>query len=152
MRICRKCNKAIPSKIEIEGKIRVLTSRKYCLECSPFGTSNRRQLEVKKICKLCNKEISSRRSICSACYAKRRRDRIRNSIIELVGEMCDRCGYGGQGYFRVLHFHHKDPNTKFFGLNASSTTTCAWNKVKEEISKCMLLCPNCHAEYHLGLW
>lgn len=43
-KICKNCNKEFPNRKEIDGKMRSLTKRKYCLECSPFGQNNTRQL------------------------------------------------------------------------------------------------------------
>jgi len=38
--ICELCNKQFPITIVIDGKRRNLCSRRYCLECTPFGTHN----------------------------------------------------------------------------------------------------------------
>jgi Zn finger protein HypA/HybF involved in hydrogenase expression len=45
MPVCQVCHATFPCRVEIEGKIRNLGARKYCLICSPFGTNNRRCLE-----------------------------------------------------------------------------------------------------------
>lgn len=45
---CKKCGTYFPLKQLVEGKPRVFTSRKYCLECSPFGQHNTRKLDVSK--------------------------------------------------------------------------------------------------------
>lgn len=39
-KICRKCNKEFPYHKKINGKVRNLNSRKFCLDCSPFGSRN----------------------------------------------------------------------------------------------------------------
>ena len=44
MKICVKCQKEFPSWVTIEGKPRNLCSRKYCLDCSPFGSHNTKNL------------------------------------------------------------------------------------------------------------
>ena len=54
------------------------------------------------------------------------------------------------GYDRcetALVFHHKESDGKDFGV-ASKGYTRSWEKVKQELDKCMLLCSNCHAEIH----
>jgi hypothetical protein len=45
MAICRKCGEHFPNRIYIDGKERVLNSRKYCLICSLFNSRNTRKLE-----------------------------------------------------------------------------------------------------------
>ena len=44
MRICKNCNKSFPFLIVVDGKIRNLGSRSFCLDCSPFGFHNTRPL------------------------------------------------------------------------------------------------------------
>ena len=44
MKICKKCQDTFPNWVTIDGKPRNLGSRKYCLECSPFGSHNTKNL------------------------------------------------------------------------------------------------------------
>jgi len=46
----------------------------------------------------------------------------------------------------LLDFHHIDPKTKIFQISQGEGK--GWNKVLEEIEKCVLLCSNCHRELH----
>jgi len=41
---CEKCNIVFFQTVKINGKIKSLNKRKYCLICSPFGKNNRRNL------------------------------------------------------------------------------------------------------------
>ena len=59
---------------------------------------------------------------------------------------CDHCGYSK--YTEVLQYHHKDPSTKSFEIAHVGARDL--ELLKLEISKCLLLCPTCHAEEHLG--
>ena len=45
MPCCRLCAAHFPNWVSIDGKPRNLKNRKYCLECSPWGSHNTRQLE-----------------------------------------------------------------------------------------------------------
>jgi transposase len=40
MPTCRKCTATFSNRLEIEGAVRVLNSRRFCLKCSPFGFHN----------------------------------------------------------------------------------------------------------------
>ena len=44
-------------------------------------------------------------------------------------------------------FHHRDPNTKEFKISAAILN---WEKIRQEIDKCELLCCRCHTELHYG--
>lgn len=48
-----------------------------------------------------------------------------------------------------LHFHHVEPTEKSFVL--SSSTTKALATYREELTKCVLVCANCHGEIEAGL-
>lgn len=58
------------------------------------------------------------------------------------------CGYNKCA--DALHFHHKNPLEKTFELSHKGITL-SWEKMKEEASKCLFLCANCHAEIHSKL-
>mgnify|MGYP003431129005 FL=1 len=49
-----------------------------------------------------------------------------------------------------MEFHHLDPEQKDFGIAAKGYTR-SWEKVKEELDKCIMVCANCHREIHDGL-
>ncbi|MFM2423646.1 MAG: hypothetical protein RLZZ70_31 [Candidatus Parcubacteria bacterium] len=78
----------------------------------------------------------------------KRRKKVRLMAIEHLGGRCEKCGYNK--CVRALSFHHKDPTQKSFGISAQGMTR-SWEKVKQEIEKCMLLCANCHMEIHEDL-
>ncbi len=50
----------------------------------------------------------------------------------------------------ALDFHHRDPKQKEFGLSDRGLTR-SWEKTKNEIEKCVLICANCHREVHAGI-
>ena len=76
---------------------------------------------------------------------KKRRRRLREMAREYKGGKCVLCGYNRCQ--RALSFHHLNPKTKGFGLSVKGLTR-SWQKIKDEIDKCVLLCANCHMEVH----
>lgn len=162
MKYCLKCNNQIKYLVEINGKIRNLQRRKYCLDCSPFGSKNTKQLvkpdnenstrnSIGKnfTCKDCGKEFTYKKkgdktTRCQVCCNKEARKQKKKKCLEYKGGKCESCGYNKCD--KALVFHHIDPKQKEFQI--SSFPTKNWEAVKSELDKCKLLCANCHAEVH----
>lgn len=78
--------------------------------------------------------------------AKRIRKERRDWFQDLKKNLkCEKCGVQD---FRVLDFHHKDPNEK--DLEVSNMVRLRWSKkrILAEIEKCKVLCANCHRIEH----
>lgn len=71
---------------------------------------------------------------------------VRIKLVNMLGGSCQSCGYCKN--YSALCFHHKDPNTKLFGINIVSCFSTSWESLVQEALKCSLLCANCHAEEH----
>jgi len=103
------------------------------------------------LCHNCHNELHHKKLLISDCKTtnsykvqKCRRNN-KQKAVDYKGGKCKTCGYNK--CIDALVFHHVDPNKKDFGISANGTTR-AWNKVKEELDKCILLCANCHTELH----
>jgi len=174
MRTCAKCGNHFPIRAKIDGKVRNLQSRKYCLVCSPFGQHNTsklnkknnfislKELPTEKICSKCEQKLSivdfgvhKRKrdqkyfifSYCKKCDSGRliaKKRQIKQKAVKYKGGRCEICGY--RRSLRSLHFHHKDPQKKEFAI--SRMTKISESKLKAELDKCVLLCGNCHGEVH----
>jgi transposase len=93
---------------------------------------------------------SERRLRCAKCRAEavsRRRRKVKEILVSEAGGRCVLCGY--VRHSAALQFHHVDPATKSFGLGVRGITRSI-AKLREEASKCVLLCANCHAELEVG--
>ena len=71
------------------------------------------------------------------------RKRTKIKLIEYMGGKCFVCGY--DKCVGALQFHHKNPNEKDFTISGK---TLSFDRLKNEVDKCMLVCSNCHAEIH----
>lgn len=139
MKTCKNCGKQFPLRAMVDGKKRNFQTRKYCLECSPFGSGNRKKLgDVPK------KKYPQKSGKFIAWQRKARQDR-KLQLTQLLGGKCSACGY--HRCMGALDFHHTDPRKKDFGL-ASKGLLRKWEDVVKEAQKCVLLCRNCHAELH----
>ncbi|HUY60071.1 MAG TPA: hypothetical protein VMV16_10210 [Solirubrobacteraceae bacterium] len=85
---------------------------------------------------------------CRAAAVIRRRQRVKQILVEEAGGRCVICGY--DRYVGGLAFHHLDRATKVTGL-AQRGRALAIATLREEAKKCVLLCHNCHAEVEAGL-
>ncbi len=87
---------------------------------------------------------ADRRQYLIAAVHKRRR-KVRQMAVAYKGGHCQRCGY--DRCIDALEFHHSDSSKKDFSISEKGYTR-SWDKVKEELDKCTLLCANCHREVH----
>lgn len=76
----------------------------------------------------------------------KRRKKVRDMAVEYKGGKCMFCGYAK--YAGALDFHHL--TDKHFGISQDGCTR-SWDRVKQELDKCVLVCANCHREIHAGL-
>jgi len=58
------------------------------------------------------------------------------------------CGYNK--CFAAMDFHHIDPGSKKSGDPGKMIYQWSWDKIVDEISKCILVCCRCHREIHFG--
>lgn len=111
-------------------------------------------------CQYCNKEFqyfrksSTYRKSCYECIPEGKendasliRRLIKKKAVEYKNNECYICKK--QFPYSVYDFHHLDPTKKDFGLG-DKTSTVKWDKVKDEIDKCILVCANCHRQIHSG--
>ena len=66
-------------------------------------------------------------------------------ILESRSQGCSVCGYNKCP--EALEFHHIDPNTKDMSIG-KAVRQWGTEKLKEEITKCIVVCANCHREIH----
>jgi hypothetical protein len=107
------------------------SSSKICPKCQInerlVGATGR----IKPYCQLCEKN-----------YAQERYDARRSFINNYKLELgCESCGYNEHPV--ALEFDHLDPSTKKYSIG-SQLMSMSWKAIYEEISKCRVLCANCH--------
>lgn len=71
---------------------------------------------------------------------------LKYKLILAKGGKCEICGYNKN--ISALQFHHIDPTTKKFTLDARTIERKKDEEIIEEYNKCQLLCSNCHQEIH----
>lgn len=116
-------------------------------------------------CVVCKKSLSGQKKMyCSnTCKQKHHYDRVKEQtntyhsqtiraykrkifLIDFLGGSCKMCGYNKN--ISAMEFHHRDPNVKEGQLDIRTLSNRSMDYIMSEISKCDLLCSNCHREYH----
>lgn len=154
---CKKCDLEFNTRVKIKGRTRNLCNRQYCLICSPFGKHNTKKLDESngagetslKTCKTCAKvyEYSHAtghgKTRCNSCITQESQQKKRKFAIDYYGGKCSICGYDKcQG---ALEFHHLKDKAE---MPSYIIRRWSWEKTKEELDKCLLVCANCHREIH----
>ena len=109
-------------KCEICGKEFTQTTktvRKYCFECAPANCSSTERTSQK-------------------------RRAAKQEGVKRLGGCCKKCG---ENRPYVLAFHHLDGNEKD-NTPSRFLANSQFEVFFEEIKKCILLCNNCHSEFH----
>jgi len=74
---------------------------------------------------------------------------LKDKFIRLKGGECEHCGLIYDIYnYPSFEFHHIDPKIKEFEISRMGLSAHSYEKQREEISKCLLLCSNCHRILH----
>lgn len=105
------------------------------------------------VCRVCKKNYEDEImfTACRQCRDKLNIATVRHNMnmklkaIEIGGGKCSRCNFDNPA---ALQFHHRDPKIKSFNVNTQEISLKRWSIVEEEITKCDLLCANCHAIEH----
>jgi|LauGreDrversion4_2_1035121.scaffolds.fasta_scaffold405009_2 hypothetical protein len=70
----------------------------------------------------------------------------KKQLIEIAGGECCDCGY--KKNISALEFHHLNPEEKSFNIDLRKCSCAKWDRLVEEVKKCVLICANCHRERH----
>ena len=127
---------------------KICESCKLTKEFSEFHKNPRRKDGIQGMCKVCRKAyhrkhyLENKQSYIdkAAAHHKITTDKFKEFKSTLKCENCN------EKRWWVLDFHHIDKSTKDF--NIAQTRGYSWKKLMNEISKCKVLCANCHRDLH----
>ncbi len=121
---------------------------------SEFRCKDKKKKTLQSYCIKCKREIDVK------SYNNNengRRDKIRaRALVQIehckvyienkkFNQPCVKCGIKKE---YLLDFHHKNKLTKKCTISDLMKTGCSIKMLQNEIDKCVLLCSNCHREYH----
>ena len=131
---------------------------KFCTTCNQekpltdFHKHTKKKDGLQSFCKICAKKkdkdyYENNKSKChakSAKYVAATKVWIRNIKSSLKCKIC------GEDHPSCLDFHHLDPNEKDGSISNMTTRSASKAKILDEVSKCIVLCSNCHRKFHDG--
>jgi len=120
-------------------------------------------LLTNKICKICFKDLPIENfykqkaynksnvydtwdcycKTCRSIFSSENRRILKVKAIEYKGGKCEKCGLIDEPC--VYDFHHLNPKEKEFSFGKRNLS---FDKIKNELDKCILLCANCHRKEH----
>ncbi len=131
MKYCTKCSINKDESCFAQRKLKTKTIlQSWCKDCMNKNRMNRYHINKKK-----EIEVKIR-------YKQGLKDFIDSIKSTLKCELC------GEDNPIVLDFHHLDPSEKDFTLSDAVRLSKSKKKILNEISKCMVLCANCHRIIH----
>jgi len=144
VKICESCGERFAAKTVVDGQVRSLYRRRFCLTCSPFGAHNTSNAPAAIQSPSELKEHRRRKRNAKTYRSqKRRRQRRKAELVTAAGGRCVDCGYAV--CLAALEFHHRDASTKEFGVGNFGGSL---ERLLAEAGKCDLLCASCHRVRH----
>ncbi|MEK7863493.1 MAG: hypothetical protein AAB295_09545, partial [Chloroflexota bacterium] len=141
---CESCGALFVAKEVIDGRVRSLYRRRFCLDCSPFGTHHTSRMPPGGLIGAELAEHRRRKRNAKAYrYQRKRRKVVKVELVSAHGGRCVDCGYAAS--VAALDFHHRVASEKDFAISAFGGS---WQKLRAEAQKCDLVCATCHRLRH----
>ena len=61
-----------------------------------------------------------------------------------------KCKVCGESHPACIEFHHRDPSQKDKEISVMVRDGCSIKRIEKELTKCDVLCSNCHSKLHWG--
>ena len=138
---CKPCNMEYNRNLKRKQAAEKLANKPtlYCEVCSNVLPVGRKVY--------CSQKCRSKRQSNATYKNQQARGKLRKiAMIEKMGGKCSMCGYSK--CLGAMEFHHVDPSTKEFGLDARRFSNTSQERLDIEAAKCIIVCSNCHAEIH----
>jgi hypothetical protein len=131
---------------------------KTCISCkkeldeSEFSFKSRAKGTLQSRCKSCYNEYN--RGYYQSGERTKQLERVKNNNKQLRVQFQEwkkqqSCSCCGEDATECLDLHHLDPTQKE-GTLARINDFGSWNRILEEIAKCIVVCANCHRKIHTG--
>lgn len=135
VKLCRKCNQTKP--------------------VSEFAFRSKSSGTLMSACKSCHREYSRQHYRDNLSKYKTKAARWRKINVAANRDWIkdykasNGCTYCDESEPAVLDLHHTDPSVKDNAV--ANLVVYSLDKIKHEVSKCIVVCANCHRRLHAGL-
>jgi hypothetical protein len=132
-----------------EGRKCTICKKHYPSTLDYFGKHKGNDLGLDTYCKVCRRERNRKNYYKSKEKWNKTHNKTKEAKKQFIIEHKEKskgCVKCGENRIHLLDFHHIDPNTKSFQIGQGESK--GWKKLKEEIRKCIILCSNCHRDFH----
>ncbi len=151
--LCSNCHREEHFKIDAKKEMEKEFSNNFTTSFSDKILTGKNT--GKDGCKMCDTVLTEdnlaskkHHPICKKCNSKRTMKREKDGkkrAVEYMGGCCSVCGY--DNCIRALEFHHTDPSKKSKDYN-KRFKIWSFERQKEELEYCIIVCSNCHREIH----
>lgn len=129
---------------------------KQDLNINQFSFKNKTKGIYNKYCRQCKKQYSKKHYLNhkekyltkAKLHNKKQKQKIKLYIQEYKHQLG--CLICNERDACCLDFHHLDPSVKDFNIGRKSSSYLSIQQFELEISKCVVLCANCHRKLHAG--
>jgi hypothetical protein len=130
-----------------------METTKKCISCNEDKLLNEFSYskgKPREKCTVCLKEYMNNHykdnKKSYADYVKKRKKELKDWYLDYKSNLsCEKCG---ENHPAVLDFHHINSNEKDFSIGTAMGVGNSIETILKEISKCMILCSNCHRKLH----
>lgn len=107
-----------------------------------------RKQEIGRVCSRegCNNKHYGN-NLCVKHWRVWNRYETKLKLIDMLGGVCNKCKQSFHP--AAFDFHHLDPSKKEFAIT-TAFQNMPFEKIYQEVQKCILLCANCHRIEHAG--
>jgi hypothetical protein len=135
------------------NKMKVCCKCKIPKDLTEFSKNKNMEDGFQKYCKSCKKEIDySNIELRKITWKAGNRNKVKKKnekLFELRLKLGGKCNKCDEKRFHLLDFHHLNPKLKNKDLSYLLSSFGLSNPIIEkEIEKCILLCSNCHRDFH----
>jgi hypothetical protein len=145
-RYCYSCHQNLPPSNFTKLKSSQDGLDYYCRTCKK--NKNSKYYKEKYKAKKLQQDRERKQELL--CIQQLNRDKIQHLTDNLQSNGCCICG---EKELCCLDFHHIDPKQKQFLISqvTNRTSKYSYEDIVKEISKCVVVCSNCHRKIHSGL-
>ncbi len=148
--ICTKCGNEFSQRVIINGVQHRLKNRTKCLICMPYLPP----IKLTKEERMAKSRAKQKKAYCNSVTklgkdpSAVRRETRKKAFISMFG-WCSLCNYNR--YIPNIVFHHIYGANKSYKISSDRIFQKSFTDAIIELSKCIIVCRNCHGEIHEGM-